>query len=213
MARQRVFLADDHAVLRDGLALLINGQPDLEVVGVADDGRQLLRQIHDCTVDVVVMDVSMPNVNGIQATTQLLAACPHLAVVVLTRHSEPGYVRQLLEAGARGYVLKQAAAQQLLQAIRVVIGGGMYIDPTLSTQFVPTWGREVNGVLPELSVRETAVVRLLAQGYSNKEIAVQLDLSAKTIDTYKARALEKLGLHSRAELVRYALHRGWLDTD
>jgi two-component system, NarL family, response regulator NreC len=213
MAKLRVFLADDHAVLRDGLVLLINSQQDMEVVGMANDGHDLLQQTRDCSPDVVVIDISMPYVNGIQATEQLLAACPEMAVVVLTRHSEPGYMRQLLAAGARGYVLKQAAAQQLLDAIRVLNSGGVYIDPTLSAPLMKslTHTREVGALLPELSAREMDVVRLLAQGYANKEIAAQLDLSVKTVDTYKARAMEKLGLYSRAELVRYALHRGWLD--
>lgn len=214
MRKLRIFIADDHVVLSEGLAMLINAQSDMEVVGYAVDGRTLIQQVQDCQADIVIMDVSMPG-GGAAATAQLRQACPHIQVVALTRHSESGYVRQLLQAGAHGYVLKRAGAEELIDALRVVAAGRSYLDSSLSDRIVHSFVRRQTqgGNVPEaeLSEREAEVVRLTAYGYTNKEIATQLGISIKTSDTYKARAMEKLGLHSRAALVRYALQRGWLD--
>lgn len=211
----RIFLADDHAVLREGLALLIDTQPDMEVVGQAGDGRTVLQQTQDCQPNVVVIDVSMPGMNGTQVTAQLRQACPGVHVVALTRHSESGYIRQMFQAGAAGYVLKQAAGQELIGAIRAVAAGGTYLDTTLAERvvgnFVRGQAQSAEAHEPDLSEREADAVRLTALGYTNKEIAGQLGISVKTVDTYKMRAMEKLGLHSRAALVRYALQRNWLD--
>jgi DNA-binding NarL/FixJ family response regulator len=214
MRTLRIFIADDHVLLREGLTMLIDAQPDMEVVGHAEDARALVRQIQDCQADIAIVDVSMPG-GGAQATAQLRQMCPNVQVVALTRHSESGYVRQLLQAGARAYVLKGAGAAELIEAIRTVATGGTYLDSTLTGRAVQAFVRTQteSGAMPEtdLSEREAEVVRLTAYGYTNKEVAAQLGISAKTADTYKARAMEKLGLHSRAALVRYALQRGWLD--
>jgi two-component system, NarL family, response regulator NreC len=211
----RVFLADDHVVLREGMALLIATQPDMQVVGQAGDGHTVLAQALACQPDVVVMDVSMPELNGIQVTAQLRQAAPQTQVVALTRHAEAGYVQQMLQAGAQGYILKQAGGQELIDAIRTVAAGGSYLDTSLASRVVQNYMRDQTstgeGATATLSERETDVVRLTAHGYSNKEIATQLGLSVKTVDTYKMRAMEKLQLHSRAALVRYALQHGWLD--
>lgn len=215
MRKLRILLADDHTIVRDGLAALIAAQPDMDVVAQAGDGQDAVRQTLDWQPDVAIVDVSMPNLNGIQATEQIARVCPATRVIALTRHSDPGYVRQLLQAGARGYVLKQAVAEELINAIRAVAAGETYLDTTLRGRavdmFVRTQTQGDTSAEQELSERETNVVRLTAFGYSNKEIANQLGISVKTVDTYKARAMEKLGLHSRAGLVRYALQRGWLD--
>jgi two-component system, NarL family, response regulator NreC len=217
MQKLKVFLADDHIVLREGLALLIDAQLDMQVVGQAGDGRSVLQQTLECEPNVVVMDVSMPGANGAQVTAQLRESCPNVYVVALTRHGEPGYVRQMLAAGASGYVLKQAAATEIIDAIRSVATGKTYLDSSLAGRLVHNFvrGQAPTGEVLEsdLSARETDVVRLTAYGYSNKEIAAQLGISVKTVDTYKMRAMEKLGLHSRAALVRYALQRGWLEQD
>lgn len=215
MNRLRVFLADDHVVLREGLKALIDAQTDMQVVGQAGDGRELLQQALDCQAEVIVLDLSMPGVNGTQAAAQIHEASPNLRVVALTRHAEPAYVRQMLQAGARGYVLKRAPAEELIEAIRAVAAGGTYLDKTLAGRIVNSYvqGQTTGSerIEQDLSDREADVVRLTAYGYSNKEIAAQLDVSVKTVDTYKMRAMGKLGLHSRAALVRYALQRGWLD--
>jgi DNA-binding NarL/FixJ family response regulator len=214
MAKLRIFLADDHAVVREGLKALINAQPEMEVSGEAGDGRAACRQIEQLQPDVVIMDVSMPEMSGAQATEQLKRVCPHVKVLALTVHEDKGYLRRLLEAGASGYMLKRAAAEELIHAIRTVAAGGVYLDPTVAGKVVGGFVRHPagKGVSEggDLSDREAEVVRLIAAGYNNKEIASRLTLSVKTVETYKSRSMEKLGLHSRADVVRYALQRGWL---
>ena len=214
MTKLRIFLADDHAVVREGLKALVNAQPDMAVVGEAADGASACEQVPQLQVDVVVLDVSMPGMSGAQAAEQLRQECPQVKVLALTVHEDKGYLRQLLEAGAAGYMLKCAAAAELIRAIRGVAEGGVYLDPSLAGKVVGGFVRKhpTNDAVEEveLSDRESAVVRLVAAGHSNKEIAGQLDISVKTVETYKARSLEKLGMHSRADLVRYALQQGWL---
>jgi DNA-binding NarL/FixJ family response regulator len=214
MTKLRIFLADDHAVVREGLKSLINAQPDMEVIGEAGDGRDACERAEHTRPDVVVLDVSMPGMSGAQAAARLRQGCPEVRVLALTVHEDKGYLRQLLGAGAAGYVLKRAAAEELIRAIRAVAAGGVYLDPALAGKVVGGFVRQPPGKgAPEagdLSERETDVVRLVAAGHSNKEIAGRLELSVKTVETYKARSLEKLGLRNRADLVRYALRQGWL---
>jgi DNA-binding NarL/FixJ family response regulator len=214
MDKLRIFLADDHAVVRAGLKTLVDAQADMVVVGEAGDGQSALEQTRDCAADVVIMDISMPQLNGAAATAQLRQQCPDIKVLALSVHEDTGYLRKLLEAGASGYVLKRSAADTLIQAIRMVAAGGVYLDPAIAGKVVGSLlGKPVvvgDPTAAELSERETDVVRLIAQGYSNKEIATLLNLSVKTVETYKARAMEKIGLDSRVAIVRYALQRGWL---
>jgi DNA-binding NarL/FixJ family response regulator len=214
MTSLRIFLADDHAVVREGLKSLIDAQPDMEVTGEAGDGNAACERVPELRPDVVVMDVSMPGMSGALATERLRQTCPQVKVLALTVHEDKGYLRQLLEAGAAGYVLKRAAAEELIRAIRTVAAGGVYLDPALAATVVGGFVRKPAGKgVPQgadLSDRETEVARLVAAGHSNKEIAGQLGLSVKTVETYKSRSLEKLGLRSRADLVRYAVGRGWL---
>jgi two-component system, NarL family, response regulator NreC len=217
MEKLRIFLADDHMVVREGLKAMINAQPDMHVIGEAGDGQTAWQQAQECQPDVVIMDITMPNLNGVQATTQLKRACPDIKVLALSVHDDTSYLRQLLAAGATGYILKHTAAEDLIQAIRMVAGGGVYLDPALASHVVagyvrvPSKASEFFGA--ELSEREAEVVQRIAHGHSNKEIASQLNLSVKTVETYRARAMEKLGLESRSALVRYALERGWLRSD
>jgi DNA-binding NarL/FixJ family response regulator len=217
MTALRIFLADDHMVVREGLKTLINAQADMSVIGEADDGQTAVQQAQASQPHIVIMDITMPELNGIQATAQLKRACPDVKVVALSVHEDTSYLRQLLAAGASGYVLKHVAAEVLIQAIRLVAAGGVYLDPALAGHViaryvrVPAAASELLGV--ELSERETEVAQRIAQGYSNREIGTQLNLSVKTVETYRARALEKLGLESRAALVRYALEHGWLHPD
>jgi DNA-binding NarL/FixJ family response regulator len=214
MANLRVFLADDHAVVRAGLKALVNAQSDMEVIGEAADGLATCEQVLHMQPDVVVLDVSMPKMNGSEAAERLKTYCPKVKVLALSVHEDKGYLRQMLEAGSAGYVLKRAAAEELIRAIRTVAAGGVYIDPALAGKLIGGFVRNPPGQSvaagAALSEREAEVVRLIAAGHSNKEIAGRMDLSVKTVDTYKARSLEKLDLHSRADLVRYALQRGWL---
>lgn len=214
MTKLRVFLADDHAVVREGLRALVNSQADMEVVGEAVDGVGACELAPALRPDVVVMDVSMPRLTGSQATARLRAVCPSARVLALTVHEDKGYIRQLLAAGAVGYVLKRAAAADLIHAIRAVAAGGVYLDPTMAGKVVGGFVRQpltgVSAAAGVLSEREGDVARQMAAGHSNKEIAARLELSVKTVETYRARAMEKLGLHSRADLVRYAVQEGWL---
>jgi DNA-binding NarL/FixJ family response regulator len=214
MAELRILLADDHAVVREGLKALINASPGMAVVGEAADGLVACTEAHRLQPDVVVMDLSMPGLSGSQAAERLRTECPTVKVLALTVHEDKGYIRQLLAAGAIGYVLKRSAPEDLIQAIRVVARGDVYLDPTMAGKVVGSFVRrgttEPGSREAELSERETDVCRLTAAGYSNKEVAARLNLSIKTVETYRARAIEKLGLQSRADLVRYAVQCGWL---
>ena len=207
-------LADDHVVVREGLKSLINAQSGMTVVGEAADGLAACQEVKRLQPDVIVMDVSMPELTGSQATERVVKECPHVKVLALTVHEYKGYIRQLLAAGAAGYVLKRAAGEELIHAIRVVAGGGIYLDPTMAGKVVGGFVRRSSTDLDPhgaaLSEREAEVVRLTAAGYSNKEVAARLELSVKTIETYRARAMEKLGLQTRSDLVRYAVQQGWL---
>jgi DNA-binding NarL/FixJ family response regulator len=214
MDKLRVFLADDHSVVREGLKALINSQRDMLVVGEAESGRVAWQLAKEAQPDVVVMDVSMPELSGAQATENLRRDCPQIKVLALTIHEDKGYVRQMLEAGASGYVLKRAAMDELAKAVRTVAAGGSYLDPTLAANVVSSYlNQNVRGREPSnrnLSERESQVLRLIAWGYSNKEVAWKLSINVKTVDTYKLRLMEKLDLCSRTDIVRYALRRGWL---
>jgi DNA-binding NarL/FixJ family response regulator len=214
MKKIRVVLADDHQVIREGLRLLIDAEPDMKVIAEAGNGNEACRWAMELIPDVVVTDVSMPECNGIEATRRLRQTLPQVRVLALTVHEDKEYLDQLVSAGASGYLLKRAGGDELTRAIRVVSEGGYYLDPALGGKILSLTSG--NGDLierdadSELSERETEVARLLAWGYSNKEIAAKLDLSVKTIETYKVRLQEKLDLRSRTDLVRYALRRGWL---
>ena len=201
---------DRSAVVREGLKALINGAAGIAVCGEAADGLSACEEIERLLPDVAVVDVSMPVLGGAEATARLRQSCPQVKVLALTVHEDRGYLHRLLEAGASGYALKRAAAAELIHAIRAVAAGGTYLDPAVAAKVVGGFVRPRPAEGGELSEREAEVVRLTAAGHSNKEIAARLDLSVKTVESYKARSLEKLGLHSRADLVRYALHRGWL---
>lgn len=198
----------------DGLKALINAQPDMKVIGEADNGRTAWRKVRDLLPDVVVMDVSMPNLNGVKTTSLIMRVCKNVKVLALSAFDDKAYLRQLLEAGASGYMLKQAAADELIKAIRIVAAGGVYLDPSLAGKIVDGFigrgklkGAQQSGALSE---REKEVLRLVALGYTNKEIAADLEISVKTVETHKTHIMEKLNLKSRAEMVRYALEQGWL---
>jgi DNA-binding NarL/FixJ family response regulator len=207
----RVLLADDHAVVREGLKALIDAEPGMEVVAEAADGLAALALAAECSPDVVVTDVSMPGLNGAEVTRRLRERNPGQRVLALTVHEDHGYLRLLLEAGAAGYILKRAAAEELVRAIRAVAAGAAYVDPALAARVVDNFVRAQAGTrAAELSEREAEVVRLIALGYSNKEIASRLNLSVKTVETYKTRSLEKLGMKSRVDIVQYAVRQGWL---
>ena len=211
----RVVLADDHPVVREGLRLLVNGQDDMRVVGEAADGEAAWRAAKALKPDVLVMDLSMPIMGGAEATEWVRRDCPEVKVLALTVHEERLYLTQLLRAGASGYVLKRAAGAELVRAVRTVAAGGTYLDPSVAGTLVEGYLESAEGsaqhVDDTLSDREREVLVRIARGFSNKEIAAALGLSVKTVETYKARVADKLGLRSRVDIVRYAAQRGWLD--
>jgi DNA-binding NarL/FixJ family response regulator len=210
----RVLLADDHVTVRHGLRLLIESHADFKVVGEASDGAQAVRLAQELKPNVVVMDISMPGMNGLNATRALKRAQPNLAIVILTRHSDEAYLQELLRAGAAGYVLKQSAPDELLHAIRATAAGGQYVDSTLTARvtagFLAHEGKRAGKSDAALSDRETDVLKLIASGYSNKEIAGRLTLSVKTVEAHKANAVRRLGLNGRIDIVKYAILQGWL---
>jgi DNA-binding NarL/FixJ family response regulator len=211
----RILLADDHVTVRHGLKLLIDSQPDMKVVSEASDGQVALQRALDLKPDVVVMDISMPGMNGLVATRQLKQLQPDAAIVTLTRHSDDAYLQELLRAGVSGYVLKQSAPAELIQAIRAAAAGGQYLDSSLTSRvtagFLAREGKPLGKAGVTVSQRESDVLRLIASGYSNKEIAAQLNLSVKTIEAHKANAMRKLGLSGRIDIVKYAVLQGWLN--
>ena len=208
----RVLIVDDHAVVRAGLKLLVDGQNDLETVGEAGTARDAIFESRSLKPDIVLLDVVMPDQNGIEIVPQLLKENPDSKVLVLSMQDEPRYVREAFEAGASGYVLKEAADSELVAAIREVAGGGRYVHPELGARLVAAESEERKRAEDDpLSDREREVLRLLALGHTNQEIAKQLYISVRTAETHRAHIMQKLRLQSRAELVRYALDQGLLE--
>jgi DNA-binding NarL/FixJ family response regulator len=218
IAPTRVFITDDHAILRAGLRLLIDSQPDLEVVGEAEDGSQVMPRVRELAPDVVLLDLNMPEVDGLTVLRELRASLPDVHVLILTMHDDVNYLQQALQLGASGYVLKRAVDTEVLTAIRAVQRGETYVHSAMT-------GKLLQGVMtppgdetpPDdnpwkgLSEREYDVLRLVALGYTNAEIASELFLSVKTVETYRARGMEKLDLQTRAQLVQSALQHGVMD--
>ena len=210
----RILLADDHAVVRQGLKLLIDNQSDMGVVGEAADGTDAVSQAKSLSPDIVVMDISMPGMNGLVATRMLKQMLPNVAIVALTRHDDDTYLEELLRAGASGYVLKQSAPTDFLRAIRAVAAGGVYLDPAVTSRVADGLlsgdAAISNQAAASISERESEVLRLIAIGHSNKEVAAQLKISVKTVEVHKANAMRKLGLAGRVDIIRYAVLQGWL---
>ncbi|KQO65792.1 LuxR family transcriptional regulator [Methylobacterium sp. Leaf87] len=215
MGRIRVVLADDHPIVLAGIRALLNADPEIELVGEATNGGEALPLIRSVSPEVAVVDVSMPGLNGLELTERVTAECPGTKVLVLTVHEDAAYVQPLLKAGARGYLLKRSAAEDLLRAVHAVAAGGVYLDPSVASHAMAQPATSAKGTGGDggeaLSPREAETLRLIAQGLSNKEIARRINVSVKSVETYKARAAEKLGLRTRAEIIRYAASHGWLD--
>ncbi|HEX7177843.1 MAG TPA: response regulator transcription factor [Pyrinomonadaceae bacterium] len=211
----RVLIAEDHVTMREGLKLILENEPDLEVVGEAADGREALRLARQLLPDVALMDISMPGWGGLQATRGLQETCPQVRVLALTRHADYGYLTEMLRAGAKGYVLKQSPSAELIFAVRAVADGQTYLDPSVTAKVMGGYRRGRAKAAGEeigesVSEREEEVLRLIALGYSNKEIAARLCVSVKTVEAHKANGMHKLGLGSRTDIVSYAIFRGWM---
>lgn len=214
MSNIRIVVADDHPIVLVGLGMLIRAEPDLEIVGEATSGPDALQLIQDTGPDIAIIDISLPLMNGIALARRLSADHPAMGIIVLTQHEDRAFLSQALDSGARGYVLKKSASQCLVNAIRGVLVGGLYVDPALAASLFLPQARpsasKAASKLTALAPRETEVLRLIANGLTAKAAAKRLDLSLSSIETYKTRAAEKLGLKTRAEIVRYASTQGWL---
>lgn len=211
MRKTRILLADDHAVVRQGFKMILSAQSDMEIVGEAANGRDAVELAEQLKPDIVVMDVAMPELNGIEATRRLLASLPHARVIALSMHKDSVYVREILRAGARGYLLKDSGAEDLVRAIRAVAGGESWLSPAVSNAVLDDYRRHVTNPIDLLSSREREVLQMLAEGKTNKEIAGVLNLSVYTVDAHRGRIMEKLNLHSINELVRFAVRNGLVD--
>jgi DNA-binding NarL/FixJ family response regulator len=207
----QILLADDHAVVRQGFRLILNAQPDMEVVGEAGSGGEAVEAAERLKPDVVVMDVAMPNLNGIEATRRISRSVPRARILALSMHNDAVYVREILRAGARGYLLKESFDKDLLAAVRSLAKGQGYISPAVSDAVLADYRKYVTDPLDLLTSREREVLQMIAEGKTNKEIASSLKLSIYTVDAHRGRIMEKLNLHSVGELVRFAMRNGLID--
>ena len=207
----RILLADDHSVVRQGFKMILSSQVDMEVVGEAGNGREAVDLAEQLQPDVIVMDVAMPELNGIEATRRLAASVPHTRVLALSMHKDSTYVREILRAGARGYLLKDSFDADLLAAVRAIAKGDGYLSPSVSEAVLSDYRKQVTDPIDLLTTREREVLQLIAEGKTNKEIATLLNLSVYTVDAHRGRIMEKLNLHSTGELVRFAMRKGLVD--
>jgi DNA-binding NarL/FixJ family response regulator len=212
MAKIRVVIADDHALVRDGIKALLRATQDIEVVGEASDGRQAIEQCRELKPDVVLMDIAMPGLGGLEATLELKRGAPKTRVLVLTQYDDAEYVRRFLKIGVAGYVLKRTLGSELASAIRSVVQGGLVLDPQVAMQAVnyppQRAGAEPDDLYETLTDREKQVLRLVALGQSNKEVADSLGVSVKTAMTHREHLMEKLGLRNRTDLIKFAIKKG-----
>jgi DNA-binding NarL/FixJ family response regulator len=214
VTKLRVILVEDHKVMREGLRMILDREANIEVVGEAGDGLAAITLAQEVRPDVVVMDISMPELNGLKTTETLKTVLPDAKILILTRHADASYVQRLLRSGASGYVLKQSASEELVRGIRRVVAGQTYLDPVITEQAIgyvaARAGSERTTGRSGLSKREEDVLRFVALGFLTREIASRLNISIKTVETHKANAMKKMGMNSRIDIVRYAMLQGWL---
>ncbi|MCJ7626144.1 MAG: response regulator transcription factor [Anaerolineaceae bacterium] len=216
MGRIRVLLAEDHAIVREGIRAILEKEADIEVVADASDGREAVKMVAKFHPNVVLTDISMPGLNGLEATRQIKQRYPETKVLVLTMHETEEHIFQILQAGASGYLVKHAASKELIQAIRTVYHGDTYLSPSISTKVIEEYIRYAESVekkdrFNDLTNREREVLQLIAEGNSNREIAERLHISVKTVATHKTHLKEKLNIHKDAELIRYAIRKGIIE--
>lgn len=209
----RVFLADDHAMVREGLASLLAGHDDIDVVGQAGDGLQIITDVVACEPHVVVLDISLPSLNGLDICRELGRKAPHSRVLMLSMHDNEQFVARALEYGARGYLLKESAARQLAEAVRTVVRGELYLDPSISKSALDATGQDEDDRYDQLSTRERQVLQLIAEGRTSREIAAALGLSVKTIETHRMHVMQKLEIHGKTNLVKFAIRKGLISLD
>jgi DNA-binding NarL/FixJ family response regulator len=213
MKKIRVLLAEDHTIVRKGLRSILDAEDSVEVVGEAEDGRAAVEAVEHLRPDVVLMDISMPGLNGLEATRQIKRRAPHIRVLVLTMHTNEKYILQILQAGASGYLVKQAAVEELISAIQAVYRGDAFLSPSISKKVVQRYVQQGQVIAEEdsyelLTPREREVLQLIAEGHTNRDISRVLHISIKTVEVHRANLMKKLDLHSAAELTRYAIGKG-----
>lgn len=213
-----IFLADDHAVVRDGLRLLLETQPDFRIIGQAENGLQAVEALTKKCADVLLIDLAMPEMNGIEATRQIRQNCPETRVIVLSMHGSPEYISRALQAGAQGYVLKASAGAEVIEAVRTVLAGHRYLSQKVSDLVVDDYLVHLEAgssysPLDNLSPRELSILQLVAEGHSSVEIAAMLSISPNTVDTYRSRVLQKLNLKSLSDLIKFAIKHGVTDLE
>ena len=218
MAKIRVILADDHAVVRSGIRMLLEAQPDIEIVAEVESGREAVEQVRKMRPDVVLMDVQMPELNGIEATQQIKKLAPETAILALTMHEDDQYFFEMLHSGASGYVPKRAAPDELVTAIRTVARGEIFLYPSLATRLVQDYLKRADAddqplVYDDLTPREREVLVLIAEGLTNAEIADKLVISVKTVDRHRENLMRKLNMHNRIDLVKYAIRTGLIELE
>jgi len=208
----RILLADDHIIIRQGLRSLLEKQPDIEVVGEVDDGRKAIESVRELAPDIAIMDISMPNLNGIDATRKIIEGRGSTKVIALSMHSSRRFVTEMLKAGASGYILKECLFDELVEAIKTVLNGGIYLSPRITgvvvDDYVKRLSTKYQPEAPDLTEREREVLQLLTEGKSTKQVALQLHVSAKTVESNRRNIMDKLGIHSVAELTKYAIREG-----
>lgn len=214
----KILVAEDHGTVRDGIKMIVNSQEDMEIVGEAEDGRRAIDLARELKPDVVLMDISMPNLNGLKAAAQLKRIMPDIRILTLTRHTDDAYLHELLQAGVSGYALKQSLSDELVRAIRIIAAGGNYLDPSLTGKVFDGFRSPRNRLRGEtdgapLTARESETLRHIALGYRNQEIADKINVSVKTVEAHKSSAMKKLNISSRREIIRYAILQGWMQED
>lgn len=211
----RILIAEDHISVREGFRFIIESQANMEVVGEAGDGRSAVEMARKLMPDIVLMDISMPKLNGLKAAAKLKRVAPEIKIITLTRHTDTAFLHELLQAGVSGYVLKQSAAEEIIRAIRAIAAGNNYLDPAITGKVFNDYANKQSNLRGDttgtpLTDRESEVLRHIALGYSNNEIAVKMNVSVKTIESHKSNALKKLAMRSRKDIIRYAILQGWL---
>ena len=211
----RILIAEDHISVREGFRFIIESQTDMEVVGEADDGRTAIQLARKLQPDIVLMDISMPGLNGLKATAKLKRIAPDIKIITLTRHTDTAYLHELLQAGISGYVLKQSSSNEIIRALRAVADGNNYLDPAITGKVFDKYTESQTRLRGDttgipLSDRESEILRHIALGYSNAEIADKLDISVKTVEAHKSNSLKKLAMKSRKDIIRYAILQGWM---
>jgi two-component system response regulator NreC len=218
MNKIRVLLVEDHTIVRKGLRSLLDGEAGIEVIGEAEDGREAVEKVGQLLPDVVLMDITMPSLNGLEATRQIKKRFPEVKVVILTVHANEEYIFQILRAGASGYLVKQAAPTELLSAIQAAYRGESFLSPSISRKVIAEYIQQAEATAEkdsydQLTDREREVLQLIAEGHPNREIADLLHISVKTVETHRANLMDKLDVHSTAELTQYAIRKGVISTD